>query len=473
MQLSSIGKRHSAFLYRSTFWLVLNIMLASLLNQPTVINHNLLTTFNLISYILCIYHWMKSGGNFLSLYVFFILYTALCNLGQSMLYLFSVPQEFLPLYSVVDFKWIYEEVRFQSMCTAALNMGTVLYVYKTSRVASLAERREAYTNLSPKRKGNFSIFEILLIICLVYVAINTITMINLRQTMSYADFFEEGRGETRNFLTGWIKYGAIALPLWALFTKRNTNFVYGALGFFIMGLMLVGARGLAIRYIAIVIITLPVIYPNLFKKKLTIVWMVLAFFSFSFLSVISTARKDSLSDGVFVSSNTIGYNALATISEIGGSARPAALTIQANSGETPHYQTILVSAVRAVIPFSSYLAIVQQQNIHLGDWVTDYAGSFWSGLGYSNIGETYMNYAWYGWMFMLFYGWFIAYAENTAYRRILNRKYLYAIVLLSVLTVHLVWARGQMSDYVGIWRSSIYILIIGYILKLGNKRISL
>jgi len=468
---NSFSHNHYDYLFRSVIWLIINIIVAVVLTQPSDINHIIFTILNVVSYVFCVWHWVKCSGSFLSLYVFFVLYTAVSNLGQSVLCLFSVPQEFLPLFDLVKFKWIFEEVRFQSLCSAALNLGTVLYVYRCSRVTSLEMRRESYSQLIPNRKSTYSLFlEVLLYVCLIYMAMNCLKMISMRQTMSYADFFEEGRGETASFFTSWLKYGVIALPLWAIFSKRKTTFVYASLGFFILALMLVGSRGLAIRYIAILMITLPIVSPNLFKKRYTVLWIAAAFVFFSFLSVISISRTESLSGGVFESDNAIGYNALATISEIGGAARPAALTIEANETSVPHHQTILVSLIRAVIPFSSRLPIVQRESFLLSDWVTEYAGSYWSGLGYSNIGELFMNYSWFGWVFMLFYGWFIAYAENTAYRNITKGKYLYAVILLTILTVQLVWARGEMCAFFGIWRSSIYFLVIGYFLAHGGEK---
>lgn len=445
--------------------MVINLLLVSFLPQPTDFNHYLFTILNIVSYTFCITHWLKCGGSFFSLYSFFILYTAFSNLSQSVLYLFNVSGNFLYLYSLVSFNWIFEVVRFESLCSAALNLGTVMYIYKSENVATLGMRQKAYANLVPVYNSRVKFFEFLLSASLLYIVIVCLTMISMRRTMSYADFFAEGRGELNFFFSGWLKYGAIALPIWALFSKHRTTFVYLALGFFVIALLLVGSRGLAIRYIAIVLITLPITYPNLFKKRFTILWIVVAFVAFSFLSVISTSRKENLSGDAIQSGNSVGYNALATMSEIGGAARPAALTMEANENGMLHYQTILVSVVRAVIPLSSNLHIVQEHNISLAEWVTNYAGSYWSGLGYSDIGEVYMNYSWYGWIFMLFYGWFIAFAENTSYRLITKRKYLTPVVLLTILIVHLVWARGQISDFVGIWRSSLYLLILGLFFK--------
>lgn len=463
-----IKHNHYASLYFSVVWMIISLIAYGWISDKSVTSHNILTWLNLCSYILCIYNWLKCGGRLLSLYVFFVTYTSLSNLGQPLLFSFGALQELLPLYTLVDFGGVVKALRFQCLCSAALNLGTVCYVYKASRLTSLGEQRQAYIAL-PQHPKNRSWLDILLFACLSYILFMCLTMLTLRQTLGYADFFEMGRGEQQGIIVQLIKMGALVLPLWALYTKRHTNIVAGFLLSFIVLLMLVGSRGLAIRYVGVLLVTTPIVYPQYFKKRYWIIWTFVAFVGFSFLSIISANRTSNLSGDSFATEESLQFNALSTVSEMGMSAHPLVATIETNEGGTPHYQTILVSLIRALVPISSELEIVQSQNVHLADWVTEYVGSFSRGLGYSCIAEVYMNYGWFGWIFMFVYGYFIAYAECTAYRNIVKGKYLYAVVLLSILCVQIVWARGQFSDYVGTWRDAIYILILGLLFKSYKK----
>ncbi len=453
-------KKKSSFVIFSILWMLLAIAIASNFTEPTDSVHNLFTILNLISYGLCFYYWISSRCRVVSIYTLFVAYCLLSNLGQSVLYLFFVPDELLFLYSFVSFEEIVKMLRFQYLCISGLALGTALYVSKTSRCVSLKEQQEAYANSKPQPSPIDGILNVLLYISLGYFVLVSIRLIVMRQTMTYAEIFDAGRGLDQNLITSFIKYFYILLPLYFIFKKKHTSFILMVLLFAIAAFMYSGARGLAIPSFCILLITAPLVKPRLFQKKYVIVWILASFVFFASLSFLSFARSVSVGSGLDENKTMLGYT-MSTVSEMGGSAIPAALTIEAvDNGSLHRYQTIAFTVIRAAIPFSSGLSFIKESDFNLSNWITNYANSLYSGLGFSCIGELYMNYGWFAWIFMIFWGWFIAYAENSAYKRLEKGKYLYALILLIIICTLVPWARDEFQRVQGTIRDSIYIAII-------------
>lgn len=453
-------KQKRSFIYFSILWLLLAIVIATNVVEPTDSAHNLFTILNLISYGLCFYYWISSGCRAVSIYTLFVAYCLLSNLGQSVLYLFFVPDELLFLYSFVSFEGIVKMLRFQYLCISGLALGTALYVSKTNRCVSLKEQQEAYTNSIPQSSQIDGLLNVLLYVSLGYFVLVSVRLIVMRQTMTYSEIFDAGRGMEQNLITSFLKYFYALLPLYFIFKKKHTSFILIVLLFAVAAFMYSGARGLAIPSFCILLITAPLVKQKWFKKKYSIVWIVAAFVFFASLSFLSFARSMSVGSRLDEDKTVLMY-AASTVSEMGGSAIPAALTIEAvDNGSLHRYQSIASTLVRAAIPFSSGLTFIKESDFNLSDWITNYANSFYSGLGFSCIGELYMNYGWFAWIFMIFWGWFISYAENSAYKRLEKGKYLYALILLVIICTLVPWARGEFQRVQGVLRDSIYIAII-------------
>lgn len=149
-----------------------------------------------------------------------------------------------------------------------------------------------------------------------------------------------------------------------------------------------------------------------------------------------------------------------TISEMGSSEIPAVYTIKYVNGGGFLYQTILYTLLHGFLPTSVMDVLgLSVHNVSLSTWVTEYANHTYSGLGYSFIAEAYMNYGKVGWIFVMIYGWFIAMAENSAYKRIIEGKYLYATVMLAILSQQIFYARANLVLIDTYYRYSVYILI--------------
>lgn len=440
-------------------WLIIALVISSVYYAKDVYSHNIYTILCTASYALCIRNWLHYGGRLSSLYIFFLAYTMFCNLGQSILYVCQVPEEILYLYWKLDVGSVANMLRFQFLCIAALNLGTVWYMSKPGHSVQLEELQSEYPYIKERSSIQYDrIALFILAISLLYLYYEGANMLIMRQSMSYHDFFDSGRGETSNEFTRFVRFAALYYSMWAIFKGKYVNIVYGALIGLVIIYMSTGARGLSITYVGVLLLMVPISHPKYFQKKFWMAWAVGGVFAFSLLGVIG-ANRNNLNVSIVSSDNGIGANVISTVAEMGGSARPAVYAIEAADNGTFNYLTIPTTIVRAVIPMSSHIPFIKANNVVLSEWVTDYAQNFSSGLGFSCIGELYVNFGMWGWIFMLLYGYFICYAENESYRRIIRGDLLYPLVLLTLLCTMVPWARSEFVRSLNVIRYGLYFIV--------------
>lgn len=449
----------------AVIWLILVFIINVTVTDANIYSHNLFVILCLASYALCYYSWLSYGGKFLSFYVFFVTYCLFSNLGQSLLDTLGLSSFIagVNMYDLHGYESVNNMLRFQSMCIAALNFGTITYTSKPDNVVSQKQLNDSFI-LNQQKKSYDTIFDIILVICICYFLLQGVKMLVLRQSLDYASFFEMGRGQTQNRLTLYMDLFTIMISLRCIFKGRNLKLIYGFYLFSIIIYMYIGARGLAIRYVASLFVTLPMVKPNLFVKKYWAVWIIGFIFGFSLLSVISNSRSSVLGSG-FSDHGGLTENVIGTVAEMGMSERPAIITIEAIDAGHRHYQTIACTIIKALIPLSSQTNFCKRNSVALGDWVSNYVGSYHSGLGYSIVAEAYMNFDKYGWLFFLIWGYFLSYAENRAYKNLLRGKYLWSIWQLTIVCTMIVFARGQFDHIQEVLRWGEYFLIYSLVIK--------
>lgn len=451
----------------SFFWLIFTLIISYTLTENNEKTHYIYTILCCLSYFFCFQNWLKLGGRVTSLYVFFIAYMMFCNLGQSILYTLQVPSDLLYLYFKLSVGEVAKMLRFQNLCIAALYFGVSLYISKNRNCVTLQEMQEGnksnciiYNNTN--RIDHICTF--LLVVSLLYLFYEGFQMLILRQSMSYHDFFEAGRGETSNEFTRFVRFAAPYFSMWAILKRKHVKIVYLSLVVLVLIYMITGARGLSITYVAILLLMAPITYRNLFQRKYILAWIIGGIFAFSLLGVIG-ANRNNLNSNIFSSSDGLSANIISTVAEMGGSARSAVYAIDAADHGLLNYKTIPTTLVRAMIPMSSRLSSVKENNVGLSDWITNYANNLSSGLGFSCIGELYVNFGMFGWIFMLFYGYFIAYAENESCKRILLGDLLYPLFLLTFLCIMVPWARGEFVRCLDVVRYGMYFIIGKFLIR--------
>lgn len=451
----------------SVLWLLGLIILSGCNLTGSILVHNVYTLCGLISYILCLRNWLKSGNQLVSLYAIFVLYMMMSHIGQSLLYLFNMPANFLAVYSWCSFDSITEYLKYHMLCAAALNVGTVYCLSKPGSVLPNDLRIQSCREHGSECSGSF-VWDVILIGCLFYVVYTAVHFLILRQSLDYADYFEQR--SAGSFIKSLPRSISIVVGLWYVYTNRYRKFVYSIWAFCILAYMVGGSRGTAISYIGSMAISFPLIYPQLFAKRRMIYWIAGGVLAFSMLSVISANRSSSLGANSLSSTEGVLMNAAGSMSEMGGSAKTAVFSMEAiKSGQIPHWQTNLYFLLASVFP-ASLVQGLGLPDVELAGWVTEYAGSTWSGLGYSCVAESFVNYGWLGWIWFILYGWFISFAENYIHRGWASGKYLVPCLLAFYLCAQIFYARAEIYHSQSAARFCIYTYLLSLFFIKPSKR---
>ncbi len=453
----------------SILWLLLLLLISTMpfLSDTNFLAHVLYSFLGLFSYIFCILTWLRSGNRAFSLFLVFVLYMLFSHLGQALLYSFGVSDIMLLLYDWCSATSVTQMLRFHMLCPAALNVGVVLYFVKHKKNISLSKQVSGYyENIKLDKSRRELVLDILLFATLLYALYSAVNFWKLRQTMSYAEFYDTLSGSGSLFKSMCIT-ASVTIGLVYVYKCRYQKFIYASWLLIALIYLIGGSRGTAIPYIGALLVAVPVTHSYFFDGNKKYIWLLLAFIAFSFLSVISSNRAGKVGSDALVSNQSILDNAIGTMAEMGGSALPTVLSMEAcDSGVLPHYQSNVFFLLACFIPADLVEFITGIPNVQLARIITDYAGSTWSGLGYSCVAEVYVNYGWFGWLWFIFYGYLIVLLECSAYKFILQRKYFIASLFIYILSSSLFYARAPIYYVQGAARGCFYLWILFMIIRL-------
>ena len=459
----------------SIIWFVVSIALAILLRDASELSHTILVVATTFSYFLCAYSWIKSGSRVVSIYTFFIAYAFLCNCVQSLLYICGVPSEFLTSYMNISFLNITNALRFQLICIAALNIGTCYALTSRKQRVSIDQQITWYKSISNVKTKNDKYLFYLMLVLLAGTFYTAIQIAKVRSTMTYHDWMYEGSSlvNTRFYFMYFFSF----LSLRFVFRKQHVLLIYASWLFFIVLFMMLGLRSQAIPYVTMFVITLPITHSGLFRKSLIPLWIVGLFFGVIFLGVISATRTNESVDLSSASTDqgaAVGfYSALA---DIGSSAKTIGNTMDLCDKGMPHYQSIIYSILVVIpervfkIPITNTLG-VSEAITSPGSYVSHQLGT--PGAGFSFVSEAYLNYGWFGWIFILLYGFLIARMENVAYKDFMQTGNLFKITFLLYLAKQIFYARGDLCLGEIYIEYMIFTAIIYKILKQKGRLFSL
>lgn len=308
--------------------------------------------------------------------------------------------------------------------------------------------------------GTQQAFDIFLYASLFMMYFITVRQLILRQTMTYSEMYNN---DTLDLWMNW-RFFSLALGTISILRHRHVKFVLYSWLFFCVAYLAAGTRSMGIAYVGLILMFVPLVYPNLSSKKYSIIWMAGAFLGMAVLNIISSTRN-----GGTVEADSILMSALMSIEEMGASVRP--LIESMNSAVSLGYpQTILYAFLEFVMPAGIVDCIVPHNwTINLGQWINTLhnENNEW---GFSFTAEAFVNFGNYGWLFMIFYGYLIAYIENESYKRIKNGNYLFAACFLAILARQLFFARGQIQLSIDFCRPAFYTFLF-YLFFLKRKTI--
>ncbi len=429
----------------SYYWLALSIIIAVLLSDSSTETHTILVLCTVLSYLLCIYSWVKNGCRIISIFTFFLLYAFLCNCGQPLLFVCGVPTEFLNTYTVQAFSNISYSLRFQLLCIAALNVGVCLGTKNKKDCVNISQQIEWYKNENSKPTKTDKKLNIIMWMCFIGGVYAALEMAKIRSSMSYKEYMYEGMMEVANRF--YFTYFFCFLSVRSVLRKQQTLLIYAGWSFFIVLYMMLGLRSGAIPYISLFIITLPITHSYFFKKKFVLIWILGIFFSIIFLGIISAARYHETVDISEVdTSKGTAFLFYTAMTDVGSPGKTLGLTMRMCDNGEPHHQSILFSILTVVphrvfkIPIDSFgfpepLSSPASYLAHKANM---------PGFGFSFMSEAYLNFGWLGWTFVLFYAWLIAKMENMAYMDFIKNGNYFKIAFLLYLSKNVFFARSEL-----------------------------
>lgn len=445
----------------SFFWLIMSIIVFYTDKGISFADHNRFLILVYLSYIFCLFNWLGNGNRFFSLYVFFVFFALFYNTSQSLIYAFTENPTLLWVYKDYPVSDVCYMLKYQNMCIAAFYSGTCLFLSNRSHNLShdtLVTYYQNKKNIFDKNEGKLMV---IFILCISVVFVYSVYQIVLRQTYSYSELYEE-----REHISPYFSLGTMLIGLYFLYLKKHTKLVLFFYVWCIIAYTLAGTRSMAVVYVGALWLTVPMIYPQYFKKKYYPLMIVLALLLISSISIISDMRKTSVGSAYDQDSEMTAL--VASLNEMGISQMPTMVIIE-HFHDEPYAQTILYATLLSVFPGFLLEEIVPSSwLIRVGSWATDESNQLFTQVGSSWLAESYLNFGEYGWLFTLFYGYLIAMAENVSLRRIMKGKYLLALCVLTCLCKQLFFVRAETILLVDYLKPCIY---LGLLWLIFHKKI--
>lgn len=417
----------------------------------------------LAAYVMCIHTWVRSTHKIFSVFVLFVVYALFSNMGQSFAYILNLNLFEHNLYSEFSKEAICNMLRFQFAAIAALNFGVSLYFAQCRNIITKNELEIWNDNTKEQKTQLDLVLYNIFLISAAWVLLYCLWQLLQRQSMSYSELYN-----SRSLLAATPQFLFVLVGLILALKKQRIKTVYMAWIVATGMLLIAGTRSMAIIYVGALIACASITHHQFFTKKYAIWWGAAFVFGFAMISALSTARRTAIGSGSF--EFNLLYNLNSTLHEMGASAKPILYTMKYIDNGGEHYQTILFTLFHGVLPtaVTNFFGL-NKWNVHLGTWVTAYSGITYTELGYSFIAEAYMNYGNVGWLFMIIYGAFIAFAENTAYKRIVEGGYLYPAVMILLLSKQVFFARGNLELIDTFYRYSFYVFIFWIIVTAARN----
>lgn len=362
----------------------------------------------LIQMILSIVGWYKLQRTFFNPYVLFLISCYVFCFGQSLLMPFDAVAESKDLLnrSGIDIKGLFLAqtitlVFFNFMHLGALSAVKVKVIIN-NRIPSTVSQ------MSALRYIGWGLF----IVSIIPFLLELIETINIVASSGYGGLYNQAEKKVgiNNIVSILGSYFLPSLICLYVFYKDKGMFakrlIYCFLIAFTLVTMIIGGRSEGVIVMSIVLL-LYHYYDKEIKFKNFAIISVIGYFFLSFLSVIAIVRTQSetgLSEYIDVYNNTDGLIGL-TISEMGGSMFPLVTTLDL----VPQFYTFrggstYLYALSSIIPNFGFWSIHPAMvNANLGDWLQDVM-NLHSGPGYSIVAEAYINFGYYGFIFMYFFG---------------------------------------------------------------------
>ena len=376
-----------------------------------------------------------------SLYAFCIITLYFFCLFIIPLYAFFYEDALMRL-NKMSFLIVDEKMLFHSGCLSLI-FSNCFYIGGILGLETKEEKEKKYMEVSKeetdlqmvyiKKIGWFLFF-----VSVIPFLYKTVTDFAIRQTEGYTALYHQTKliGINKIFteIGSFFIPGITCLMIAYSSNKKFRNWFVG-----MFSIMIVFSLYKGIRYTAIAYVMVLTKYYDLFIKRISgrmlLIIVICTFITLPILSSIAKNRNET--DKVFVSYFNDAYtnfkeNSFNSLSEIGGSIFPL-IAVQEFVPEYYPYRhgSSYGYALLTLIPNLGFWDIHPAKKNAIDNWLEGLLEVTY-GTGFSCIAEAYLNFAWYGFAFMIFLGWLFAKVlSNSTYHDAKNSPLLVTVSLIA------------------------------------------
>ncbi len=354
-------------------------------------------------FLLTIYSWVKSGNRLISPYVVFMVCCYLFNFGRAFLYPFGYDFSFSLLYHIKIYS-IFKAQVYTLLMFAAFHFGALIYSSK-----------KHFWNLSSNynKKKIIYIGWVLFVISVGPYFVDMIQNVILSMTYGYGAIYDQGPKslfmKCMNFMGEYFVPSCICLYVGYKGCRYKQRIIECILLVVVLCIFLIGGRTGGVIILGLIIILRNYLYKRIAKKGM----LLIAVGAVGLLAVLAIIRGTrSSSDRTLESYEMKGSSsdmAVAALSEMGGSMSCLIKTQDfVPSTEDYRYGTTYLYAITSVIPnLGQWDVHPAKEGANMSEWLTDKMRLNY-GTGFSITAEAYINFGYFSWMFMLLFGYLLA-----------------------------------------------------------------
>lgn len=452
---------------RYIFVFVILALLLSLYMQMcssvTYNNLSILGGWGLIQILLSLYSWKKLTGTVFVPYVVFLGAAYIFTFGQSFLYVFDAVSEERDLLNEISYQTIF---RAQYITLLFLNF---FHVGAICSISCKQEKFNSYVFSDEERycekmqlKGIRAVGWLFVLFSTIPFVIESVRKYVVVSVLGYGGLYggevNIGVNNIVSILAQYFIPGLICLLM--VYSGLVKKIIVGILLLYVLFLLYLGGRS-----DAVVIMSVLLLYYHICVRPFTtrqfVVLACVAYFFVSALAIIADTRSDASRDFVQQFFEKQDGNAFTeALSEMGGSMFPLAQTMELVPQMYDYrYGSSYLYAFTSVIPNMGFWDLHPAMKYgNLGDWLQKVLHLNY-GPGFSIVAECYINFGYYGFVFMILLGFVFAKIFNISQMKKINPL----LILLSLLFCFLV-TKTVRNSFLATVRSLFYYILPIYLI---------
>ncbi len=282
----------------------------------------------------------------------------------------------------------------------------------------------------------------------------------------YTDAYQSSVSSMNTVVANLFEPAMLALLVAVRKDIKKRNLIIGCFIFLIALKFMIGGRsgGVAAAIALMVFFYFQDVHFTKKTKLILIIVIIALVVAASITQTIRSAADRSFDD--FVKALTVDNNIIVnTCDEFGWSISPLLYTMELVPGYYPlRFGFTYLISLTSIIPNLGFWAIhPAEQYASLTNWVTHAANHTWSGVGYSSVAESFINFSWFGCIVFVVWGALIAWLVFRGKESGKKSPLLVFIILACFLCLFTSFVRGDFHDMVRAFSWRILPVIVAYI----------